>query len=49
MAGEPIDVVLVEDLVDACGVQDIDNRLRIGPAQTHGSGDATNRTPPRRR
>ena len=40
----------VEDLVDACaGVRDIDNRLGIGPAQTRGSGDATNRTPPRRR
>lgn len=38
----------VEDLVEACGVQDIDNRLRIGPAPTRASGDATNRTPPNR-
>lgn len=38
----------VEDLAEACGAQDIDNQLRIGPTQTHGSGDATNRTPPRR-
>lgn len=38
----------VEDLVDRChGVREIDNRLGIGPAQTSGSGDATNRTPPR--
>lgn len=38
----------VEDLVDGChGVREIDNRLGIGPAQTSGSGDATNRTPPR--
>ncbi|HSX62511.1 MAG TPA: BON domain-containing protein [Tahibacter sp.] len=38
----------VEDLVDACsGVRDIDNRLGVGPAQTTGTGDATNRTPPK--
>jgi hypothetical protein len=38
----------VEDLVDRChGVSAIDNRLRIGPAQTRGSGDATNLTPPK--
>lgn len=38
----------VEDLVDRChGVTSIDNRLSIGPAQTRGSGDATNLTPPK--
>lgn len=38
----------VEDIVDAChGVREIDNQLGIGPAQSTGSGDATNHTPPR--
>lgn len=36
----------VEDLVDACGAREIDNRLRVGPAHDTGTGVTTNRTPP---
>lgn len=38
----------VEDLVDTCGVREIDNRLGIGPARDAGSGTATTLTPPKK-